>query len=108
LAFTVVVLLRDELAKGISVFSKIPVSEQVVGFLYWLYILHFGVALVAGAALLVRTFIEAKSTIVRQQVKWVAWGTLLAITPFIFLYALVYLFGAPTDRWLTDVAILPL
>jgi PAS domain S-box-containing protein len=108
LAFTVVVLLRDELAKGISVFSRIPVSEQLVGFLYWLYILHLGVALVAGAALLVRTFVKAKSTIVRQQVKWVAWGTLLSITPFIFLYALVYLFGAPTDRWLTDVAILPL
>jgi hypothetical protein len=25
-----------------------------------------------------------------------------------FLYAACYLFGAPTDRWLTDVAILPL
>ncbi|HET7288373.1 MAG TPA: GAF domain-containing protein, partial [Pyrinomonadaceae bacterium] len=36
------------------------------------------------------------------------WGTVLAITPFVFLYGLVYLFGAPTDRWLTDVAILPL
>lgn len=108
LALTVLVLLRDELAKGISAFGRIPVSEQAIGFLYWLYILHLGVALVAGAALLVRTFVKAKSTVVRQQVKWVAWGTLLSITPFIFLYALVYLFGAPTDRWLTDVAILPL
>src|SRR5215213_4785168 len=108
LAFTVIVLLRDEIAKGISVFSRIPVSEQLIGLLYWLYILHLGVALIASAALLVRTFVKAKSTIVRQQVKWVAWGTLLSITPFIFLYALVYLFGAPTDRWLTDVAIVPL
>ncbi|HSE17158.1 MAG TPA: ATP-binding protein [Pyrinomonadaceae bacterium] len=108
LGFTVIVLLRDELAKGISVFSRIPVSEQLIGFLYWLYILHLTVAFVASAALLVRTFVKAKSTVVRQQVKWVAWGTLLAITPFILLYALVYLFGAPTDRWLTDVAILPL
>ena len=55
-----------------------------------------------------RTFVKAKSTVVRQQVKWVVWGTLLAITPFTLLYAVVYLFGAPTDRWLTDVAILPL
>jgi len=108
LAFTVIVLLRDELAKGISAFGRIPVSEQLIGFLYWLYILHLGVALIASAALLVRTFVKAKSTVVRQQVKWVAWGTLLSITPFIFLYALVYLFGAPTDRWLTDVAIVPL
>ncbi len=108
LGATVIVLLRDELAKGISAFGRIPVSEQVIGFLYWLYILHLGVALVAGTALLVWTFVKAKSTVVRQQVKWVAWGTLLSITPFILLYALVYLFGAPTDRWLTDVAILPL
>jgi hypothetical protein len=40
-------------------------------------------------------------------VKWVVWGTVLAVTPFISL-CVVYLFGAPTDRWLTDVAILPL
>jgi len=32
----------------------------------------------------------------------------LGVTPFLLLYAVVYLFGAPTDRWLTDVAILPL
>ena len=51
---------------------------------------------------------ESEKHDVRQQVKWVVWGTLLAVTPFVFLYALVYLFGAPTDRWLTDVAILPL
>jgi PAS domain S-box-containing protein len=108
LAFTTLVFLRDEMAKGISAFSKIPVSEQLIGILYWLYILHLGVALVASTVLLVRTFVKAKSTVVRQQVKWVAWGTLLAITPFVLLYAVVYLFGAPTDRWLTDVAILPL
>jgi len=108
LAFTVIVLLRDELAKGISAFGRIPVSEQLIGFLDWLYMLHLAVALVASAALLIRTYVKAKSTTVRQQVKWVAWGTLLAVTPFVFLYALVYLFGAPTDRWLTDVAILPL
>jgi two-component system NtrC family sensor kinase len=108
LAFTVIGYLRDELAKGISVFSRIPVSEQLIGILDWLYILHLSVALVASVVLLVWTYVKAKSTTVRQQVKWVAWGTLLSITPFIFLYALVYLFGAPTDRWLTDVAILPL
>jgi two-component system NtrC family sensor kinase len=108
LAFTVIVLLRDELAKAIPVVGRIPVSEQLIGLLYWLYILHLGVALVASAVLLVRTFVTAKSTVVRQQVKWVAWGTLLSITPFVLLYAVVYLFGAPTDRWLTDVAILPL
>ena len=108
LVFTVIVLLRDEMAKAFSVVGRIPVSEQLIGFLYWLYMLHLGVALVASAVLLMRTFVKAKSTVVRQQVKWVAWGTLLSVTPFILLYAVFYLFGAPTDSWLTDVAILPL
>ena len=108
LAFTTVVFLRDEIAKGISAFGRIPISEQLIGMLYWLEMLHFAIALIASAALLVRTFVKAKGTVVRQQVKWVAWGTLLAVTPFTLLYAIVYLFGAPTDRWLTDVAILPL
>jgi two-component system, NtrC family, sensor kinase len=108
LAFTVVVLLRDELAKAIPVFARIPVSEQLIELMYWLYMAHLAVALIASTALLMRTFVKAKNTIARQQVKWVAWGTLLSVTPFILLYAVVYLFGAPTDRWLTDVAILPL
>jgi PAS domain S-box-containing protein len=108
LVFSTVVFLRDELGKGIPAFQKIPVSEQLVGLIYWLYIFHFAAALIVSAVLLVRTSVKAKSTIVRQQVKWVVWGTLLAVTPFTLLYAVVYLFGAPTDRWLTDVAILPL
>src|SRR6185369_8447052 len=108
LAFEVVVFLRDEIGKAISAFQKIPVTEQIVGFFYWISILHLVVALAASAALLFRTFFTAKSTVVRQQVKWVVWGTALAVAPFTLLYAVVYLSGAPTDRGLTDVAILPL
>jgi PAS domain S-box-containing protein len=108
LALSVVVFLRDEIAKAISAFQEIPVSEQLIKTFYWLGMLHLVTALIGSAVLLVRTFMHAKSTVVRQQVKWVLWGTLLAVTPFTLLYAVVYLFGAPTDRWLTDVAILPL
>ena len=108
LVFSVVVFLRDELAKAFSPFRSIPVTESLIQLFYWICFLHLAVALVASALLLVRTFTTAKSAIVRQQVKWVVWGTLLAITPFTLLYAPIYLFGAPSDRWLTDVAILPL
>jgi hypothetical protein len=38
-----------------------------------------------------------------SKVKWVMWGTVLAVTPFILLYGLVYLVGAQTDRWLTGL-----
>ena len=108
LAFSLVIFLRDEMAKVIPAFQKIPVSEQLIGLFYWLGVFHLAVALIASTALLVRTYVRVKSAIVRQQIKWVLWGTLLAVTPFTLLYAVVYLFGAPTDRWLTDVALVPL
>jgi two-component system, NtrC family, sensor kinase len=74
-------------------------------------------SLVAGAFLLVRRFVKSESAIVRQQLKWVVWGSALAIAPFTLLYAAGYLFGGgaanaflsePTRRWATDAAVLPL
>jgi two-component system, NtrC family, sensor kinase len=84
------------------------VSESFVGLFYRVSFFHFVVGLIASALLLVRTYVTTKSALVRQQMKWVVWGTLLAVTPFTLLYAVVYLFGAPTDRWLTDIAVVPL
>jgi two-component system, NtrC family, sensor kinase len=84
------------------------VSETFVDVFYRLSFFHFVVGLVASVALLFRTYLTAKSALVRQQMKWVVWGTLLAVAPFILLYGVVYLFGAATDRWLTDIAVLPL
>ncbi|PYS70065.1 MAG: hypothetical protein DMF69_14775 [Acidobacteria bacterium] len=102
------ILLRDEIAKIVPPVHNIPVTESLLGFFYSISMVHFVAALVASAVLLIQTFFTSKSTVVRQQVKWVVWGTALAIAPFTLLYAVVYLFGAPTDRWLTDVAVLPL
>jgi len=84
------------------------VSESLVEFFYRVSFLHFTVALVAGAVLLVRTYLMTKSALVRQQLKWVVWGAVIAVAPFTMLYGVIYLFGASTDRWLTDVAVLPL
>ena len=84
------------------------VSESFVETFYRVSFLHFVAGLVASGALLVRTYSSAKSALVRQQMKWVVWGTVLAVAPFTLLYGVVYLWGAPTDRWLTDIAVLPL
>jgi two-component system, NtrC family, sensor kinase len=108
LGVCIIVFLRDELAKAFSAFQKIPATEQLHDLFYRLTIAHLVALLIVSAVLMLRTFIIAKSTIVRQQVKWVMWGTVLAVTPFTLLYAAFYLFGSPTDEWLTDVAILPL
>jgi two-component system, NtrC family, sensor kinase len=102
------IYLRDEVAKVIPLVHKVPVTENLLDVFYRVSLVHFVTALVVSAVLLVRTYYNAKTTLVRQQVKWVMWGTVLSVTPFTLLYAVVYLFGAPTDRWLTDVAVLPL
>src|SRR5262249_14295790 len=69
---------------------------------------HLNLALIAGAVLVLRTYFKSKTALVRQQMKWVVWGTVLAVAPLTLLYGVVYVFGASTDRWLTDVAVLPL
>ncbi len=58
--------------------------------------LHWGYStllFVAAAAVLVDSYQRASSPILRQQLKWITRGTILAITPFTLLYVLPYLFG---------------
>ncbi len=85
-----------------------PLSESFVNFFYKLTFAHFLLGLVVSAVLLTRRLIKAKSTVVRQQLKWVVWGSLLAIAPFSLLYGVGYLFGKQSDPWLIDAAVLPL
>jgi two-component system, NtrC family, sensor kinase len=84
------------------------VSEGFVRFFYTASYVHFNVALIASTFLVVRTYMTAKNALVRQQVKWVVWGTVLAVAPVTLLYGVVYVAGSTTDRWLTDVAVVPL
>lgn len=103
------IYLRDVIAQGFPFLQKIPAaSDSFVGLFWKVSFFHFVTGLIASAVLLVRTWIRAKSAVVRQQMKWVVWGSLLAIAPFTVLYAAGYLFGAPSDPWLTDAAVLPL
>ncbi|HYX40853.1 MAG TPA: PDZ domain-containing protein, partial [Pyrinomonadaceae bacterium] len=94
------------------------ISDDVIHKLYTADLAHLVVALIAGATILIRRFFRSKNAVVRQQLKWVVWGSVLAIAPFTLLYAVGYLFGdvnagvsaadAETKRWLTDAAVLPL
>ncbi|HVF67794.1 MAG TPA: PAS domain S-box protein, partial [Pyrinomonadaceae bacterium] len=85
--------------------------------LWWAGVACLTMSLVAGAGVLVYRFAKSESAIVRQQLKWVVWGSALAITPFTFFYAAGYLFGPgaaetllseTARRYLTGAAILPL
>jgi two-component system, NtrC family, sensor kinase len=103
------VFLRGVLTPLMPPLRQLPsVSDSFVGLFYKLSFAHFVLGLVAGIFFLVRTWSVAKNAVIRQQMKWVIWGSLLAVAPFTLLYAVAYLLGAQTDPWLTDAAVLPL
>ncbi len=84
------------------------VSDSFIAAFYKLSFVHFIVGLLASVFFLVRTWTKAKSAVVRQQMKWVIWGSVLAVAPFSLLYSVGFLLGAQADPWLTNVAVLPL
>ena len=47
----------------------------------------------SAAAVLWNNYQQATTPILRQQLKWITRGTILAITPFTLFYVLPYLFG---------------
>jgi PAS domain S-box-containing protein len=103
------IFLRGVLTPIVPGLGRVPgLSELAIGFFYKLCIFHLVAGLTASIFFLVRTWINAKSAVVRQQMKWVIWGLILGGTPFILLYGLGYLLGAQTDPGLTNAAILPL
>ncbi|OLE54864.1 MAG: hypothetical protein AUG51_05850 [Acidobacteria bacterium 13_1_20CM_3_53_8] len=88
--------------------TSFHLPERTVGWFYQGSFIYFTLALVASAALLIRTYVKSKVAVVRQQLKWVVWGSVLAIAPFTLLYGVSYIFGTESERWLTDASILPL
>lgn len=106
LIFTGVIFLHDELIKVIP-HRLLDYSPAVVARFYKASFIHFTIALIASSVLLVRRFIVSKNTVARQQLKWVVWGSVLAIAPFSLLYGAGYIMGE-TAGPLTDIAILPL
>jgi len=94
-----------------AVFVYTPLVKLPSAFVNTFYrasFIHFSIMLLLSAGLLVRRFVKSKNTVIRQQLKWVVWGSVLAIAPFTLLYGVGYIFGAQSESWLTDVAVLPL
>src|SRR5712692_6932756 len=109
LGVATIVFLRDQLISLLpSAHRLFDYSPNFVGRFYKASFIQFAVALLASAALLIRRFVISKNTVARQQLKWVVWGSALAIAPFTLLYAIGYILGADTAGSLTDVAVLPL
>src|SRR5438128_6661842 len=94
LLVSVAVFLRDQIV-FLFPFSRklLDYSPNFAANFNRVVILQLVVALVASAILLLRRFIVSKSTVARQQLKWVVSGSALAITPFTLLYAVGYILG---------------
>jgi PAS domain S-box-containing protein len=115
-ALSVLVYYPNEIERVLRVRPNL--SDDFIRALFTADLAHFAVALIAGSTMLVARFLRSDAAVVRQQLKWVVWGSVLAVTPFTLLYAVGYLFGdvtapataaaAQTNRWLTDAAVLPL
>jgi two-component system, NtrC family, sensor kinase len=58
--------------------------------IHWAYLTIF---FVSAAVVLWRNYRQATAPILRQQLKWITRGTVLAIAPFTVFYVLPYLFG---------------
>jgi two-component system, NtrC family, sensor kinase len=106
LGFATTIFLHDELVKVIPG-ELLNISSNFTARFYNASFIHFAAALIISATLLVRRFIVSKNTVARQQLKWVVWGAVLAITPFTLLYAAGYILSEEAGP-LTDVAVLPL
>jgi two-component system, NtrC family, sensor kinase len=72
--------------------------------LWWAYL---GSYFVASATVLWYSYLRASTPILRQQLKWVTRGTIVAIAPFTLLYIVPYLFGVVPTVWM-QVSVLSL
>ena len=106
LCVATVVFLHDELVK-IFPPRLLNYSLNFAAGFYKAAFIQFVVALVASAILLVRRFVISKNTVARQQLKWVVWGSALAIAPFTLLYATGFILTESANP-LSDAAIVPL
>ena len=57
-------------------------------------LIYFCSGFILGGALLLKRRIQTQDLIVRQQLKWVSYGTLAGVVPFSLIYAIPVLFGA--------------
>jgi two-component system NtrC family sensor kinase len=106
LSVATIVFFHDELVKVLPNRLLDYSPNSVVAF-YKAAFIHFAVALVASAVLLIRRFVVSRNTVARQQLKWVVWGSALAIAPFTLLYATGYIL-TETSNPLSDAALVPL
>jgi PAS domain S-box-containing protein len=92
----------------------ISTAEKALGFVPWLNarvqlekleLAFLGLCFLAAGAVFYKSFREAPSGVLRQQLKWLTGGTLAGTLPFLLLYIVPFLFSAQTQTWMQFSAI---
>ncbi len=71
----------------------LPRTARSSGIIDRVDLIYFCAGFIVGGALLLKRRIETQDLIVRQQLKWVSYGTLAGVVPFSLIYVLPVLFG---------------
>jgi two-component system NtrC family sensor kinase len=89
---------------AVLLLSHISTALNILGFVPWLgsrvlldkiELSYLGVYFLLAAAVFYKSFREAPSGVLRQQLKWLTGGTLAGSVPFAFLYILPFVLDAP-------------
>jgi PAS domain S-box-containing protein len=92
-----------------SAFAFSRASESLLSRLDRLWMAYLAIYFVLAAAVLLHSYSRAKRPLVRQQLKWLTRGTILAITPFTVFYIIPYILGRPGMKGaVLSLGILPL
>jgi two-component system, NtrC family, sensor kinase len=97
------------LAYHAMAFTFSTASESLLSRLDRLWMAYLAVYFVCSAAVLLYSYSQARKPIVRQQLKWLTRGTILAIAPFTLFYIVPYVLGRPGMKGaVLSLGILPL
>ena len=89
-------------------------AENLLGFVPWLgsrvqleklELAFLGICFVAAGAVFYKSFREAPSGVLRQQLKWLTGGTLVGSLPFALFYILPFVFDAQSQPWMQFSAV---
>jgi two-component system, NtrC family, sensor kinase len=93
---------------AVLLLAHISTALNILGFVPWLgsrvlldkiELSYLAVYFLIAAAVFYKSFREAPSGVLRQQLKWLTGGTLAGSVPFAFLYILPFVLDAPPRAW---------
>jgi two-component system, NtrC family, sensor kinase len=106
---TAILIICEVIMRVAKLRAFIPIpAVNFLAFLYKAELALFAISLVISAALFIRAFRQARSIVVRQQLKWVMWGMSVAATTFALFYLPAYLTSPLVAPLLESISLAPL